>query len=333
MKLWWGTGVGFIIGTVTTLILLFVQSYYFGSSLENPLVSLSAQPEPPLLKYSFDRLAEYQPTASPVHLEGVITQEDEFTAYLFKFQTLGNTVSGQLNLPKEEGRLPVVIMLRGYVNRDIYQTGIGTRNAAAVFARNGYVTVAPDFLGYGESDPEDTDAFAARLRRPVTVLDLIASVKELDFVDPQRLFIWGHSNGGQIALSVLQVSQTEYPTTLWAPVTKPFPYSILYFTDTYSDRGRAMRRSLATFEEIYDVEDFSIDGYLDRIRAPLQLHQGGRDTAVPQSWSDDFVEQLEQVLADQLELNYYVYPGADHNMRPDWNTVVARDLEFFGRQN
>ncbi|KKU82035.1 MAG: hypothetical protein UY10_C0043G0011 [Microgenomates group bacterium GW2011_GWA2_47_8] len=66
--------------------------------------------------------------------------------------------------------------------------------------------------------------------------------------------------------------------------------------------------------------------YLDRITAPMQLHQGTGDAAVPVKWNDEFVTVLE---GKKKDVGYFVYPGADHNLSPGWNTVIARDIEFF----
>ena len=35
---------------------------------------------------------------------------------------------------------------------------------------------------------------------------------------------------------------------LWAPVSKPFPYNILYYTDEAEDRGKWLRGEIAKFE-------------------------------------------------------------------------------------
>src|SRR5690606_4424490 len=106
-------------------------------------------------------------------------------------------------------------------------------------------------------------------------------------------------------------------------------YSILFFTDEDPNFGRGLRKALTTFEILYDPNNYSVMSYLDRINAPIQLHQGGQDDAVPLDWSDDFVQAMKETHGEDAKINYYVYPGADHNMRPDWNTVVARDLDFF----
>ena len=165
-----------------------------------------------------------------------------------------------------------------------------------------------------------------RLVRPATVLQLLFSLASFPYVDPNHIEIWAHSNGGQIALSILEITGTPYPTTLWAPVTKPFPYSILYYTDELDDHGKYLRKKIAEFEEVYDAEKFSITNYYDWITAPIQIHQGTADDAVPREWSDEFVKTMKD---KDRDVDYFVYPSTDHNMKPSWNSVVARDLEFF----
>jgi dipeptidyl aminopeptidase/acylaminoacyl peptidase len=85
---------------------------------------------------------------------------------------------------------------------------------------------------------------------------------------------------------------------------------------------------VADFETIYDVFDFSLDKYWANITAPVQIHQGTADDAVPKTWSDQLVKNLEP---NELDLTYFTYPGADHNLRPDWNAAVARSLAFFNQ--
>ncbi|MDQ5950856.1 MAG: hypothetical protein QG639_133, partial [Patescibacteria group bacterium] len=80
---------------------------------------------------------------------------------------------------------------------------------------------------------------------------------------------------------------------------------------------------------------------------------GGADEAALKAWSDEFVVKIEQendrraYLKEQYEesatesakandpflqpidLTYYEYPAADHNLVPNWNTVVERDITFY----
>jgi hypothetical protein len=120
--------------------------------------------EKPLAKYSFERLRQKDYSGGEISLEG---ENKFFLIYE------GKRVSGQINVPKGVGPFPVVVMLRGYVDKEIYETGVGTRKVAAVLAQNGFMTLAPDFLGYGESDPESNDILEARFEKIVTASYLL----------------------------------------------------------------------------------------------------------------------------------------------------------------
>lgn len=290
--------------------------------------------ELPYAKYSFENLANRGGVASKIEVKG----------NMFYYYSEGRRISGEINYPAGTVLVgvgdvyPVVVMARGYVDKEIYQTGMGTHNTAKYFAEHGYITYAPDFSGYGESDPEPTSppaSLGSRLVKPVEILDLIASIG-----GNIPIFLWGHSNGGQIMLSVTEIlGRSEYfkgstlkvmGTTLWAPVSKPFPYNILFYTDEASDSGKWLRGEVAKFEADYDVYNYSIDRYLDWINIPLQIHQGTADESVPKKWSDELVKNLKE---NDKTVNYYVYPGADHNMKPSWDQVVARDVAFYNSLN
>jgi dipeptidyl aminopeptidase/acylaminoacyl peptidase len=277
--------------------------------------------EKPLEKYSFPELRRQVLQGSEIELD--------LDKQLFFYEVEERKISGQIHMPEGEGQFPVVIMIRGYVDREMYQTGVGTSRVAGVLAKNGYITLAPDFLGYGQSDMPPENPLHERFMRPAQILELIASVKNLDKANKERIFMWGHSNGGQIALSVLEISGKKIPTSLWAPVSKPFPYSILYYTDEFDDLGKALRKVVAGFEAQYEAEEYSIDSYYDWIEAQIQIHQGTADEAVALEWSQELEKRLKELDKD---VRLYVYPGADHNLLRGWDEAVGRDLEFFSRE-
>ncbi|MBI2028811.1 dienelactone hydrolase family protein [Candidatus Gottesmanbacteria bacterium] len=279
----------------------------------------------PFDKYRVLDLANYVPKAANYVIEKTLEDNLEFTSYLVSFYSDGKKVTGMVNVPKVEGPFQVIVMFRGYVDPEIYYTGLGSQKAGEVFAKNGYITFAPDFLGYAGSDKEAENIFESRFQTYTTALDSLEIAKDIPNSIPGKVGIWAHSNGGQITLTVLEATQKEYPTILWAPVTKPFPYSILYYTDEAEDRGKFLRKELAKFEADYNVDEFAIADYVDRIKAPIQFHQGGADESVPQKWSDEFVKSAKD---SGVDIKYFTYPGSDHNLTPAWNTVVQRDLTF-----
>ncbi|MFZ5933074.1 MAG: alpha/beta hydrolase family protein [Patescibacteria group bacterium] len=320
-----------LIGLVAGILGWSLNSFYNSQkSPESPIAQIKPRP---LDKYTIENLAKVDIKPAKIEIGESLKEEEDFTSCLFNFSldpSLANKekkkVTGLINLPDGSGPFPIIVMFRGYVDQEIYKTGDGTRRAGEYFAQNGFISLAPDFLGYGGSDKEAENIFEARFQTYVTALTLLESLGTISEWDRQNIFLWGHSNGGQIALTILEITGKPIPTSLWAPVSKPFPYSVLYYTDESLDRGKLIRRELAKFEEVYNPDHYAIDLYLGRIKAPLQIHQGTSDDAVPKDWSDELVKKLEEL---EIKPDYFVYPGADHNLNPLWERVVARDLAFF----
>lgn len=358
--------VGFILGLAAGWWLSKNFSLFNSANLEsNPLLSpLTEQIQEqvlPLNKYRIAELQKYSYQTSPLTIEKELEKESTYTSYLFSYTTMGKKMSGVINVPANIDRNQdpkVIVLLRGYVPQETYTSGTGTRNAAIYFAERGFVTVAPDFFGYGESDPEFEDEWEARFAKPIQVIELLKSIETqgvpLDGTAFQQspsknIGIWAHSNGGQIALTTLEILQQPIPTTLWAPVTAPFPYSVLFFSDEEADEGKQARAWVNLLENKYNVLEFSLTQHLNKLTGPLLLHHGTADDAALVSWSDEFVQKVKienerrenenrrvsSPSAAQLkelplvDLTYYKYPNADHNLRPVWDTVIARDLAFF----
>lgn len=307
--------------------------WFLFSKQSSVLISpLSSILEKPLEKYTMRRLSERQFIPSKIVFGEPTATTSAYTVYPFSFISDGKKVTGVAHMPgrvDETKTFPVIVQLRGFVDKSIYTPGVGTEHSAEVYARNGFISLAPDFLGYGGSDSPSESSIEERFQTYTTVLTLLASLGSIPEANPAHVGLWGHSNGGQIALTVLTILGSRgIPTVVWAPVTKPFPYNILYYTDEFDDLGKALRKVVADFEKEYDVNLYSMTEYLDRINAPIVLHQGTADEAVPVKWSDTFVSTLREKGKD---ITYYTYPGADHNLAgaDAWNTAMLRDIEFF----
>ena len=301
----------------------------------------------PLLVYTFDNLKKVKFPQNQIVVDRLVEENEDFISQIFYFSVpekpgsqIMKKVSGMLNVPKKAGEYPVLVMLRGFVPHEVFQSGMGTQPSARIFARNGFITLAPDFLGFGESDEPAADGFEDRFQTYTTTLTLLSSLPTLNAsleasysgeikANTKKVGLWGHSNGGHIALAVLAVTSQAYPTVLWAPVSKSFPYSILYYTDEFEDQGRSLRKALADFEENYDTELFSLLNYFKDVKAPFSLHQGANDEEVPVWWSNELVDLLKKA---DLDITYTVYPNADHNLQPGgWNEAVNQSIDFYQR--
>jgi dipeptidyl aminopeptidase/acylaminoacyl peptidase len=70
----------------------------------------------------------------------------------------------------------------------------------------------------------------------------------------------------------------------------------------------------------------SANSYLSDLSGPIQLHHGDADTSVP----IEFSELLEQQIQDASgEVEYYVYPGDEHNLSVNFGTAMQRSVAFF----
>ena len=311
-------------------------AYHLPRSANNPLSEIKPRP---LDKYTIENLGSAKVDPAKFETGKVLKDDPKFTSYEF-FMSFDPSlsdknvkrVSGVLNVPKGKGPFPIVVMLRGFVKAETYFVGQGTQRAGEVFAQSGFITIAPDFLGYGDSDSQVNDVFESRFQTVTTALVLLKSLEVNGIqisnqrINQSSISIWGHSNGGQIALTTLEITQGTYPTVLWAPVSKPFPFSILYFTDSPGDYGKSLRKELAKFEKDYDTDLYSIHKYFDRIKAPINLNQGTKDENVPQAWSDLLYTTLKDL---KVDIKYHFYSEADHNMQPSWNQAIANALNFY----
>jgi len=363
----------FIVGGFLSFL---ITKQFYKEKIKIP-PEITNKPSSTLLnKYAIQNLNNYPVTTSELKIKDIIHEDNDYTAYLFTYQTVNKTMSGQINVPKKaiKNPAPAIIMIRGWFPQHSFETGSGTKNSSKFFAQNGFVTIAPDFFGFGESDPEPKDSWEARFIKPINILDLIASVKqfpvvknqestELITINPEQLGIWGHSNGGQIAISILEANKESIPTTLWAPVTAPFPYSILFFSRDTDDEGKELRKWLSIFEDDYDVFNYTITQHLSKLTAPLQIQHGTADEDAPITWSDTFSgliqrennfrktkrkemdkakeledatksaivvnESLVDPLLEKIDFTYHRYPGADHNLKQVYSKALKRDLAFF----
>jgi dipeptidyl aminopeptidase/acylaminoacyl peptidase len=298
-----------------------------------------------LAQYNFGNLKERESVASDITVIGkalvveqarkdlvkkkeLINKTFDFETEAISFESNGKKISGMMNLPVgyKTKKSPAIIMIRGFAENQGYFIGSGSWKVADELARNGFITISLDFLGFGQSDNESTDILEARFEKPISVMDLIASVKKMDIVDLNKIGIWAHSNGGQIAVSVLEITGGNYPTVLWAPMTNPFPASVLDTIDDNSEESLKVKQKIEDFEKEYDSKLYSIDNYYDWIKAPILIHQGTVDVWCKVEWQEALRDKLKS-LGKEVTLD--IENDNDHNLKKSWDKVAKMDVEFF----
>lgn len=261
------------------------------------------------------RARDYQ--SGQITTENTVSQNGSYTSYVFSYSSDDLKIYGRMNVPTGQGPFPVIILNHGYFNQSSFTSGDGTQTMADILARNGYITLASDYRGFGKSENDGQGSRGHNPNYAIDVLNLIASVNTLDNADPGKIGMWGHSMGGEVSIRTAEVTDKVKAVVLWAPTSaNPSANSAFY------GRGR-ITPSPAQDTEVSQTND------LQYISTPISLHQGLSDTEVDPKWSKELNEALKR---ENKSVEYFEYPGQDHNFRNlGWDVISKRTIEFFDR--
>ena len=126
---------------------------------------------------------------------GITLREVRFT------RISGHQLVGLLYVPPgatSQRQAPAVLTVHAYLGSRASQSGL-----AIELARRGYVVLALDQPGHGQSDPP---AFADGFGGP----DGLRYLRGLDMVDPDRIGLHGHGLGGTAVLTAAQAQPDQY---------------------------------------------------------------------------------------------------------------------------
>lgn len=281
---------------------------------------------------------------SEITIEDELAVGSNYKRYLVNYLSDGLKIHALLTVPNTQpptGGFPAVIFNHGYIPPEEYRTT--ERYVAYVdgFARNGYVVLKPDYRGHGSSEgsPEGAYYSPAYTR---DVLNALASLKNYESVNPEKIGMWGHSMGGHITLRSMVISGDIKAGVIWAGVVASYEDMANNWrrriTWSPSQRENMARRpsraelieEFGTFEENPSFwEAISPIFFVDDISGPIQIHHGTNDESVPWEFSQSLKDALE---AKDKTVEYYSYEGADHNLSGSaFTPAITRSVEFFDK--
>ncbi|MEA2094438.1 MAG: alpha/beta fold hydrolase [Pseudomonadota bacterium] len=198
-------------------------------------------------------------------------------------------------------------------------------------ANRGFIVVTPNVRGSTGSGKryaslDDGDWGGGHIR---DIAEVAGFVRQLDFVEGDNLFILGESFGGFSVLSLI----TRYPEVFRAAVDISGMSELATFVDSWppyvdnyvlQELGFDPRRDATrnrTISPLYHVE---------RIRLPLQIHQGLNDRRVPKAQSDQMVGRMRSL---GLKVEYHVYEDDGHGFSriPNEQAAFNRIIDFLDR--
>jgi dipeptidyl aminopeptidase/acylaminoacyl peptidase len=193
------------------------------------------------------------------------------------------------------------------------------------FVQRGWVIIQPNYrgtLGYGRAYREALFGAwgAGDLADNLGAVDLCL---ERGLIRPDRVVAWGGSAGGYSTLVCL----TGAPERFAAGVALFGLYDLYAFgLETHRYERYYVETILGASSE-HDAlwRERSPVHFVDRVKAPLLLLQGGRDPAVEAAQSETVIRELERHRADY---EYVFYPDEGHGFHK-----VANNIDYFLRMD
>ena len=243
----------------------------------------------------------------------------------------GLPINGYLTLPKgtDGKRLPMVLKVHGGPwSRDYWVFDADTQ----FLANRGYAVLAVNFRGsggFGKSFIEKgRQEFGAKMQDDLA--DAVDWAVAQGYADPERIAIYGHSYGGYAALMGL----IKTPTKFAAGIDVAGPTSLPLQVNTFPASKRRTRFWWTRLvgdpddpEGFQELMERSPITHADKIRRPLLIVHGAKDSRVLKRNSDQLVDKLRE---NGTPVEYLVFPKEGHDIRRTANRLkFAHRMELF----
>jgi len=281
---------------------------------------------------------------SSITIEETLEPGANYSRYFAWYTSEGLKIYGLLTIPS--GQMPptgwpAIVFNHGYIDPRAYKTT--ERYVAYVdqLARHGYIVYKIDYRGHDQSQGMASGAYGDP-GYTVDVLNAVSALEAFPQADAQRIGMWGHSMGGFLTLRAMVISTDIRAGVIWSGVVGSYPDLICCWhpptpgvpTRTPNPNYRSGWRGL--WENEYGTPEqnpafwlgISANSYLSDLSGPLQLHHDVGDSEVPVKFSQDL---YQEVMAAGKPVEYYEYPGDDHNLANYFNLAMQRTIEFFDK--
>lgn len=284
------------------------------------------------LKYEskLDDLKSYQDNSS-------------FTTYLTSYTSDNLKINGLLTVPKgdvPDGGYPAIVFIHGYIPPEQYRTTEKYTDYVNFLARNGFVVFKIDLRGHGASEGTAGGAYYSS-DYIIDTLNAYSALQNADFVNKNKVGLWGHSMAGNLILRSVAVKKDIPIAVIWAGAgftyTDFLEYGIgdnSYRPPTNNSERARKRRQLMEYYGQFDPNSWfwkqvTPINYLDGVTTKIQLHHPIDDSVVDIEYS----RNLDKVLDDtEIEHQLYEYTSGGHNISgPAFSSAMQRTVDYFKR--
>ena len=294
-----------------------------------------------LFPYSITALSNRSYEISDISVVNSVPSDGNFNSYIIHYTADGLDEYALMDIPNAQeptGGFPVAIVDHGFILPNQYSTTDSYKAETDYFANQGYIVLKPDYRGNANSDVTNTALM--RFAYPIDVLTLLTSLSNIPQANPNEIYIYGHSMGGEITLKVLEIASKNpqllakiKAAVVWAPVTNLVDWFSkshvpwLQETKNNQDYYAATFKIMGTPETNRPLwQSVSPINYLSSIKTPIEINHGDADGTVSVNTS---IELYNELIRLHKTARLITYPGNDHNLTQSWNKAIADTLSFF----
>jgi dipeptidyl aminopeptidase/acylaminoacyl peptidase len=268
-----------------------------------------------------------------LRLGRVLARTSDYTRRAVFYRSGDLRISGIMNVPDGAGPFPVLVLLHGYIDPDIYVTGQGLMREQDYLARRGYVVLHTDYRNHAGSDDDPSAEPRLRLGYTEDVVNAVLAVKRsrLPVLDGERVGLLGRSMGGGVTYNTL-VAQPGLvdAAVVFAPVSSRTADNFNRWIR--DDRSELAAQIIDRYGAPEDDPEFwraaSPRSYFGRITEPLLIHHGTADESCPIRWTRATYAALQRAGKD---VRLHVYEGEAHAFGPQWPLSMRRTVRFLDR--
>ncbi len=264
-----------------------------------------------------------------------------YTAYLTSYDSDGLKVNGLLTRPKgsmPQGGWPAIVFVHGYIPPSQYRTTENYASYVDYLARSGFVVFKIDLRGHGDSEGEAGGAYYSS-DYVIDTLNAYAALERSEFVNPNKIGLWGHSMAGNVLFRSFTVKPTIPAVVIWAGAVYSYSDIQEFGIDDNSyrpppqntERARKRQELRNTYGEFDPTSDFwrqvAPTNYVGDLKGAIQLHHAVNDNVVSINYSRNLMRLLNGTSISH-ELNEY--PGGGHNLTGSTFTeAMQKTVNFF----
>jgi len=274
---------------------------------------------------------------STISTEQTITTQVSIVSYLSDDNKVFALLTTPVGTAPSDG-WPVVILNHGYINPALYRTNDGSYSGVtAALTQAGIAVIKPDYRGHGQSQgvPEGGHFSPVYTYDDMNLISSIAQTPALS-LNPNRLGTLGHSLGAHTSLRVAVVNPNIKATAYLSGVVGSID-DILYnwpFSPMPGDMPARVQANRETLLAKYGTPKTNPDfwgsvsaiNYVGNITGASQIQHSTNDSTVPKLFSDKLDTALKSA---NKSVEYYTYPGNDHQLSTNATLVNSRLVSFF----